>query len=84
MYDFPLERGKTWRQTVPTISPDTQLAAQILVFGNVQGQTVVTVPAGAFNTTYVFRILQLDDEQFCAPHDARRCCVVRPDESAGA
>lgn len=63
MYDFPLERGKTWRQVVRTISPDTQLNAQILVFGRVQGQTVVTVPAGAFNTTFVFRILQLDDEQ---------------------
>ena len=75
MYDFPLERGKSWRQTVPTISPDTQLNAQILVFGNVQGQTVVTVPAGAFNTTFVFRILQLDDEQFWRTRTTRedRC-----------
>jgi hypothetical protein len=75
MYDFPLERGKTWRQTVPTISPDTQLAAQILVFGSVQGQTVVTVPAGAFNTTFLFRILQLDDEQFWRTRTTREDSV---------
>jgi hypothetical protein len=75
MYDFPLERGKTWRQTVPTISPDTQLAAQILVFGNVQGQTVVTVPAGTFNTTFVFRILQLDDDQFWRTRTTREDSV---------
>jgi hypothetical protein len=49
LYEFPLEQGKTWRQTVATISPDTQLPAQILVYGTVQGQTTVTVPAGAFN-----------------------------------
>ncbi len=75
MYDFPLERGKSWRQTVPTISPDTQLNAQILAFGNVQGQTVVTVPAGAFNTTFVFRILQLDDEQFWRTRTTREDSV---------
>ena len=75
MYDFPLERGKTWRQVVPTISPDTQLNAQILAFGNVQGQSVVTTPAGAFNTTYVFRILQLDDEQFWRTRTTREDSV---------
>lgn len=75
MYDFPLERGKSWRQTIPTISPDTQLNAQILVFGNVQGQTVVTVPAGAFNTTFVFRILQLDDGQFWRTRTTREDSV---------
>jgi hypothetical protein len=64
LYDFPLEPGKSWRQVVETISPDTQLKAQILVYGTVQGQTVETVPAGTFYATYVYRILQLDDEQF--------------------
>jgi hypothetical protein len=63
-YDFPLEQSKTWRQVVDTISPDTQLKAQILLYGTVQGQTVVTAPAGTFNTTYVYRVIQLDDEQF--------------------
>jgi hypothetical protein len=64
LYDFPLEQGKTWRQVVDTISPETQLKAQILLYGTVQGQTVVTAPAGTFNTTYVYRVIQLDDEQF--------------------
>src|SRR5262249_7788552 len=59
-----LQRGDTWRQVIDVISLETQLPAQILVFGTVQGQTVVTVPAGTFNSTFVYRILQLDDEQF--------------------
>ncbi len=63
LYDFPLEAGKTWRQTVDTISPETQLKAQILVYGTVQGQTVVTVPAGTLTATYIYRILRLDDEE---------------------
>ena len=75
LYDFPLEQGKTWRQVVDTISPDTQLKAQILVYGTVQGQTVVTVPAGAFNATYVYRILQLDDEQFWRTRTTREDSV---------
>jgi hypothetical protein len=75
MYDFALERGKTWRQVVPTISPETQLNAQILVFGTVQGQTVVSVPAGEFNTTFVYRILQLDDEQFWRTRTTREDSV---------
>jgi hypothetical protein len=75
LYDFPLEQGKTWRQVVDTISPDTQLKAQILVYGTVQGQTVVTVPAGAFNATYVYRILQLDDEQYWRTRTTREDSV---------
>jgi hypothetical protein len=75
LYDFPLEQGKTWRQVVDTISPDTQLGAQILVFGTVQGQTVVTVPVGTFNATYIYRILQLDDEQFWRTRTTREDSV---------
>jgi hypothetical protein len=75
LYDFPLEQGKTWRQVVETISPDTQLKAQILVYGTVQGQTVVTVPAGAFNATYIYRILQLDDEQYWRTRTTREDSV---------
>ena len=75
MYRFPLERGVTWRQTVNTISPETQLPAQILVFGSVQGQTVVTVPGGTFETIFVFRILQLDDEQFWRSRTTRNDSV---------
>ena len=75
MYRFPLQRGVTWRQIVDTISPETQLPAQILLFGTVQGQTVVTVPAGTFETIYVYRILQLDDEQFWRSRTARNDSV---------
>jgi hypothetical protein len=75
LYDFTLEQGRTWRQTVATISPDTQLPAQILVYGTVQGQTVVNVPAGAFNATYLYRVIQLDDEQFWRTRTTREDSV---------
>ena len=75
MYQFPLQAGQTWRQTVDTISPDTQLNAQILVYGTVQGQTLVTVPGGSFDAVYLYRILQLDDEQFWRTRTDRRDSV---------
>jgi hypothetical protein len=75
LYDFPLENGKTWRQTIDTFSPETQLGAQILVYGAVNGQSVVTVPAGAFEATFVYRIIQLDDEQFWRTRTNRRDSV---------
>jgi hypothetical protein len=75
LFDFPLQNGKTWRQTIDTFSPETQLAAQILVYGAVNGQSVVTVPAGAFEATFVYRIIQLDDEQFWRTRTNRRDSV---------
>lgn len=75
LYDFPLEQNKTWRQTVNTVSPETQLAGQILVFGTVQGMRPVTVPAGSFDTAYIYRILQLDDNQFWRTRTERRDSV---------
>ena len=81
LYDFPLTGGTTWRQTVDTISPETGLKAQILVYGNVQGQSQVTVPAGTFNSVYVYRILQLDDEQFWRTRTTRRDMVWYAPES---
>ena len=75
MYDFPLEQGKTWRQTVNTTSPDTQLPAQILTYGTVQGMRPVTVPAGAFDAVYIYRIIQLDDDQFWRTRTERRDSV---------
>jgi len=75
MYDFPLEQGKTWRQTVNTIGPDTQLPAQILTFGRVQGLRPVTVPAGTFDAIYIYRIIQLDDDQFWRTRTERRDSV---------
>ncbi|HEY1459110.1 MAG TPA: hypothetical protein VGH59_03525 [Casimicrobiaceae bacterium] len=75
LYDFPLAQGKTWRQTVATTSPETQLPAQILSYGTVQGLRQVTVPAGSFNAVYIYRILQLDDDQFFRSRTERRDSV---------
>jgi hypothetical protein len=75
LFDFPLEANKTWRQVVETISPETQLKAQILVYCTVQGQTTTTAPAGSFETTYVYRILQLDDDQFWRSRTTRNDSV---------
>jgi hypothetical protein len=72
LYQFPLQAGQTWRQTVDTTSPETQLAAQILVYGTVQTQTQATVPGGSFDAIYVYRIVQLDDEQFFRTRTSRR------------
>lgn len=72
MYQFPLQAGQTWRQVADTISPETQLKAQILVYGTVQSQTSVTVPAGPYDAIYIYRILQLDDEQFWRTRTERR------------
>jgi hypothetical protein len=83
LYDFPLTHGKTWRQVIPTIGPETQLPAQILVYGTVQSQTVVTVPGGTFMTTYLYRIIQLDDEQFWRTRTTREDSVwFAPDVKA--
>jgi hypothetical protein len=75
LYDFPLEQNKTWRQTVDTTGPETQLPAQILVFGTVQGMRPVTAPAGSFDAAYIYRILQLDDNQFWRTRTERRDSV---------
>jgi hypothetical protein len=75
MYQFPLQAGQSWRQTVDTTSPETQLKAQILVYGTVQSQTQVTVPGGSFDAIYLYRIIQLDDEQFWRTRTDRRDSV---------
>ena len=72
LYDFPLQAGTSWRQTVNTTSPDTGLPAQILVYGTVQGPSQVSVPAGSFEAIYLFRVLQLDDDQFFRSRTDRR------------
>src|SRR5271169_120947 len=58
---FPLDRGKTWRQTIDVVRADTGLKDQILIFGRVNSPTTTTVPAGQFDSVYVFRTMQLDD-----------------------
>jgi hypothetical protein len=69
---FPLEDGKTWRQSIDTMHPDTEMRDQILVYGKVDGRKTASVPAGAFNAVYVYRIVQLDDEEFWRTRTTRR------------
>jgi len=72
---FPLDRGKTWRQTIDVVRADTGLRDQILIFGRVNGSASTTVPAGRFDTVYVFRTLQLDDAEFWRTRTSRRDSV---------
>lgn len=72
LLDFPLEQGKTWRQVIDTMRGDNQLGDQILVYGNVRGREPVTVPAGTFEPVYVYRIFQLDDNEFWRTRTTRR------------
>jgi len=72
---FPLDDGKTWRQSIDTLHPDTQLKDQILVYGKVGGRKSTSVPAGAFDTVYVYRIVQLDDDEFWRTRTTRRDAV---------
>jgi len=84
LFNFPLTSGTTWRQTVNTTSPETGLRAQILVFGTIQGQSQVSVPAGSFTAVYLYRILQLDDEQFWRTRTTRRDSVWYTAENKAA
>ncbi len=61
---FPLDQGKTWRQVIDTLHPDTELRDQILIYGKVDGRNATTVPAGRYDAVYIYRIVQLDDEEF--------------------
>jgi hypothetical protein len=72
MLAFPLDKGKTWRQVIDTLRKDTGLKDQILIYGKVRGPDATTVPAGRFDAVYVYRILQLDDEEFWRSRTSRR------------
>jgi hypothetical protein len=69
---FPLDGGKTWRQSIDTLHPDTGILDQILVYGKVDGRKPTSVPAGAFDAVYVYRIVQLDDREFWRTRTTRR------------
>lgn len=69
---FPLDRGKTWRQAIDVVRADTGLRDQILINGRVNGPASTTVPAGRFDTVYVFRTMQLDDAEFWRTRTTRR------------
>lgn len=72
---FPLGEGKSWRQTIDTLHPDTQMLDQILVYGKVNGRRTADVPAGAYDAVYVYRIVQLDDRDFWRTRTTRRDAV---------
>jgi len=72
---FPLDDGKSWRQTIDTLHPDTELKDQILVYGKVDGRKTASVPAGVFDAVYVYRIVQLDDTDFWRTRTTRRDAV---------
>ena len=75
LFDFALEDGKSWRQVIDTISPETGLRAQILNYGTVRGHTTSTAPAGTADVIFLARIIQLDDEQFWRTRTDRRDSV---------
>jgi hypothetical protein len=72
---FPLAQGKTWRQVIDTQRKDLELKDQILIYGKVDGRTPMTVPAGGYDAVYVYRIVQLDDEEFWRTRTTRRDAV---------
>jgi hypothetical protein len=72
LFAFPLEQGKTWRQTVPTLRTDTGLRDAILVYGDVKGRAQVSVPAGNFDAVQIYRVLDLDDGQPWRTRTTRR------------
>jgi hypothetical protein len=75
LFSFPLDRGKTWRQVIDTLRRDTGLKDQILIYGKVEGPDATTVPAGRFDAVYVYRIVQLDDQEFWRTRTTRRDSV---------
>jgi hypothetical protein len=72
LFSFPLDRGKTWRQVINTLRKDTGLKDQILIYGKVEGPDATTVPAGRFDAVYLYRIVQLDDQEFWRTRTTRR------------
>jgi hypothetical protein len=56
---------------------------QILVYGQLQGRSPVTVAAGSYNAVAIYRILQLDDEQFWRSRTTRRDAVRYAPEVKG-
>lgn len=71
LLSFPLDKGKTWRQTINTLRKDTGVKDQILIYGKVNGPATVSVPAGRFDAIAVYRTVQLDDAEFWRSRTSR-------------
>jgi hypothetical protein len=83
LLDFPIGEKSPWRQTVDTFRNDTQLKDDILIYGEVQGRAPVTVPAGSFDTVAIYRIVQLDDDEFWRSRTTRRDSIRYAPEVKG-
>jgi len=83
LLDFPIGQRSSWRQVVDTFRPDTQLKDDILIYGEVQGRAPVTVPAGSFDAVAIYRIVQLDDDEFWRSKTTRRDSVRYAPEVKG-
>ena len=75
LLDFPIGQRGSWRQVVDTFRRDTQLKDDIRIYGEVQGRTPVTVPAGTYDAVAIYRIVQLDDDEFWRSKTTRRDSV---------
>jgi hypothetical protein len=75
LLSLPLDKGKTWRQTINTLRKDTGIKDQILIYGKVRGNASITVPAGSFQTVSIYRTVQLDDVEFWRSRTTRTDAV---------
>src|SRR5256885_331794 len=66
-----------------TLRRDTQLKDDIRIYGEVQGRTPVTVPAGTYDAVAIYRIVQLDDDEFWRSKTTRRDSVRYAPEVKG-
>jgi hypothetical protein len=83
LLDFPIGQRGSWRQVVDTFRRDTQLQDAIRIYGEVQGRAPVTVPAGTYDAVAIYRILQLDDDEFWRSKTTRRDSVRYAPEVKG-
>ena len=73
----------SWRQVVDTFRRDTQLKDDIRIYGEVQGRTPVTVPAGTYDAVAIYRIVKLDDDEFWRSKTTRRDSIRYAPEVKG-
>jgi hypothetical protein len=83
LLEFPIGQRSSWRQAIDTFRSDIQLKGQIRVYGEVQGRAPVTVPAGSYDAVAIYRIVQLDDQQFWRIATTRRDSVRYAPEVKG-
>jgi hypothetical protein len=83
LLDFPIGQRGSWRQVVDTFRRDTQLNDNIRIYGEVQGRAPVTVPAGTYDAVAIYRIVQLDDDEFWRSKTTRRDSVRYAPEVKG-